>query len=82
VWIDVQTQPAWCVCVRDDGCGFDAAAGPPDDTHVGLRIMRERAQRIGAELRFDSNPQGTLVELRLPKLVGSPSATRDAQIPV
>jgi len=73
VWVDVQTQPSWCVSVRDDGCGFDVQAGPPDDTHVGMRIMRERAQRIGATLECDSNPDGTRIELRLPKLVGSPT---------
>lgn len=73
VWVDVQTQPAWCVSVSDNGCGFDVESGPPDDTHVGLRIMRERAQRIGATLTFQSTPEGTRVELRLPKLSASPS---------
>lgn len=81
VWVDVQTQPSWCVTVSDDGCGFDIEAGPPDDTHVGLRIMRERAQRIGAALTFNSSPQGTRIELRLPKLTANPTASRadDAQ---
>lgn len=76
VWVDVDSQPTWRVSVRDDGCGFDLQAGPPDDTHVGLRIMRERAQRIGGELSFNSNPDGTCVELRLPKLGASPTALR------
>lgn len=65
VWVDVYTQPGWRVSVRDDGRGFDPAVGPPDDTHVGLRIMRERAQRIGGKLAFESGPDGTCVELRL-----------------
>lgn len=73
VWVDVQTQPHWCVRVRDNGCGFDVQAGPPDSTHVGLSIMRERAQRIGADLRCESGPDGTLIELRLPNLVASRS---------
>jgi two-component system nitrate/nitrite sensor histidine kinase NarX len=63
--------------VRDDGRGFDTHAGPPDETHVGLRIMRERAERIGAFLAFESTPQGTQIVLNLPNLVtsrtGSPS---------
>jgi two-component system nitrate/nitrite sensor histidine kinase NarX len=73
VWVDVQTQPAWCVSVSDNGCGFDVEAGAPDDTHVGLRIMRERAARIGAALHFQSNPEGTRIELRLPLFVASSS---------
>lgn len=71
VKVDVQTQPSWRVAVSDNGRGFDVSAGPPDDTHVGLRIMRERAQRIGATLTFQSSADGTRIELSLPKAVGS-----------
>ena len=35
--------------VRDDGLG-STAGGAPDETHVGRRIMVERAERIGAQL--------------------------------
>ena len=66
VWVSVQTAPTWRVSVRDNGHGFDAQSGPPDDTHVGMRIMRERAARIGATVHVSSSPQGTEVELRLP----------------
>ena len=67
VWVEVQQAPHWRVEVRDDGCGFDAAAGVPDETHVGLRIMRERAQRVGATVQVDSVPgSGTCVVLELP----------------
>ncbi|MDI1261343.1 type IV pili methyl-accepting chemotaxis transducer N-terminal domain-containing protein [Aquabacterium sp.] len=72
-WVEVQTQPVWCVTVRDDGRGFDTQSGPPNDTHVGLRIMNERAKRVGATLRFESNEEGTLVELRLPNLTAEPT---------
>ena len=49
--------------ICDDGIGFDAARDA-GDTHVGLRIMRERAHRIGAELVLESEPgQGTRVRL-------------------
>ena len=78
VWVDVQTQPQWCVTVRDDGRGFDTQSGPPDDTHVGLRIMAERAKRVGATLRFESNDEGTRVELRLPKLTAEPTEIETA----
>ena len=46
--MEVQQAPQWRVEVRDDGCGFAADAADADETHVGLRIMRERAERIGA----------------------------------
>ena len=49
VWLDVQQEPRWRFEVRDNGVGFDAEH-PHDETHVGLRIMVERAQRIGASL--------------------------------
>lgn len=67
VWVDVRQTPVWRFEVRDDGVGFDAAADPPDETHVGLRIMRERAARIGASVHIDTQPgHGTRVALTLP----------------
>ena len=67
VWLDVQQQPQWRFEVRDDGEGFTSEQGAPDETHVGLRIMAERAERIGASLDVISTPgQGTSVILALP----------------
>jgi signal transduction histidine kinase len=40
--------------VADDGRGFDVNAIPPD--HLGVGIMRERAEAIGAELAIASEP--------------------------
>jgi two-component system, NarL family, nitrate/nitrite sensor histidine kinase NarX len=49
-----QTSP-WRVEVRDDGCGFNTNAdAKPHGTQVGLRIMRERAERIGADIEIQS----------------------------
>jgi len=68
VWIEVQQAPQWRVEVRDDGCGFNSTAAGPDETHVGLRIMNERAQRIGATVEVASVPgSGTCVVLKLPQ---------------
>lgn len=65
VWLDVWKHPGWCVQVRDDGCGFDTRAS--DVSRVGLRIMRERSEAIGASLQVRSQPaQGTTVLLELP----------------
>lgn len=71
VWVEVQQRPQWRVEVRDDGCGFDPAGAGPDETHVGLRIMRERAQNIGATVEVASVPgSGTCVVLKLPERSG------------
>jgi two-component system, NarL family, nitrate/nitrite sensor histidine kinase NarX len=71
VWVDIQQAPQWRVEVRDDGCGFDATGTGPDETHVGLRIMRERAQHIGATVEVASVPgSGTCVVLKLPQRLG------------
>jgi signal transduction histidine kinase/ligand-binding sensor domain-containing protein len=48
--------------VTDDGRGFDVDAIPPD--HLGVGIMRERAEAIGATLTIESEiGQGTEVTL-------------------
>lgn len=51
--------------VEDDGVGFRLpAAEGQEGEHIGLSIMRDRARRIGAELRIESEPEeGTRVEL-------------------
>lgn len=67
IWLDVQQQPAWRFEVRDDGIGFHLHNDQLDETHVGLRIMTERAQRIGAELEVISTPgNGSSIILTLP----------------
>jgi two-component system nitrate/nitrite sensor histidine kinase NarX len=55
----------YLLLTEDDGVGFDRAPaeGRPGE-HIGLSIMEERARRIGAELRIESEPgEGTRVEL-------------------
>jgi signal transduction histidine kinase len=42
------------LCVCDDGVGFDPDHRRPDN--LGLRIMRERASSIGADLEIVSQP--------------------------
>lgn len=55
------------VLVEDDGVGFRIPdSGDRAGDHIGLSIMEERARRIGAELRIESEPgEGTRVELTL-----------------
>lgn len=53
--------------VRDDGEGFDVAAGERKAGHFGLRGMRERAWRVGAALAIESTPRsGTRVVVSVP----------------
>lgn len=59
---------ALVLLVEDDGVGFGTPAdgGRPGEC-IGLSIMQERARRVGAELRIESEPgEGTRVELILP----------------
>ncbi len=51
--------------IEDDGVGFSTpAAGSNPGEHIGLTIMEERARRIGAELRIESEAgEGTRVEV-------------------
>jgi len=75
VVLRVLRTPHWRFEVSDDGLGFDAAAGDAGDTHVGLRIMRERAQRIGASVGVASRPgHGCTVTLDLPAAAGQEAA--------
>ena len=67
---DIDGLDRGCITVEDDGKGFDV---PPADGSAGiakaargLRNMRSRAARCGAELVLDSCAQGTRVRLTLP----------------
>lgn len=58
-------QGAYVLLVEDDGVGFENTTrmGRPGE-HIGLSIMEERANRLGAELNIESEPgEGTRVEL-------------------
>ena len=80
VWLDVQQQPAWRFEVRDDGIGFAADDPARAETHVGLRIMAERAERIGATLEVIATPgRGTSVLLELPAAAGERRTERAAE---
>ena len=48
--------------IKDNGCGFDPATVPSD--HLGLKIMNERAEVIGAKYSIFSQPdKGTKISL-------------------
>ncbi|MGE5138309.1 MAG: GAF domain-containing protein [Rudaea sp.] len=54
--------------IEDEGAGFDTAAVMrPDSEHVGLQIMRERAESMGGRFEIHSQPgKGTRIRVELP----------------
>jgi signal transduction histidine kinase len=62
-WLTLRREPDRVVlCVRDDGCGFDPARIPPN--HLGVGIMRERAESVGASFSVTSAPNcGTEIKV-------------------
>jgi two-component system nitrate/nitrite sensor histidine kinase NarX len=69
VYVRLQDRHDFTLTIEDNGSGFDPAQ--LDDTgeaHVGIHIMRERAQRIDAALSVSSVPgNGTSITLTLPQ---------------
>jgi len=64
--LEVHKGECWRFVVRDNGVGFDASLGH-GPTHVGMKIMRERAASIGAEVTILSGPgKGSVTTLTLP----------------
>jgi two-component system nitrate/nitrite sensor histidine kinase NarX len=65
--VEMEKGQAYIFRVSDDGQGFDASSPRTEQGHVGLAIMRERAQRIGGTIQVDSSPDsGTRITLTLP----------------
>lgn len=64
VFVTVERGPHWRFRVRDNGRGFEPAPDGAVDTRVGLHIMQERAERIGAQVTVESClGQGTEVTI-------------------
>lgn len=63
VELHLESQPGqMTMSIKDDGLGFDPGAISPE--HLGIAIMRERANSIGAGLKIESQVgQGTVVRL-------------------
>jgi two-component system, NarL family, nitrate/nitrite sensor histidine kinase NarX len=81
VEVHVNCAPHWRFEVRDDGAGFDPLQPARDATRVGLRIMQERALRIGARVEVHSAPgAGCVVTLELPAPHRAPVLQAAAEI--
>ena len=63
------------VLIEDDGVGINKQVYGSPGEHVGLTIMRERASRIGGNLRIESEPgEGTQVILEFDQPPASESS--------
>lgn len=69
VGIRLDDRQDFSLSIKDDGVGFDSVTLlRKGESHVGINIMRERAQRIHASLDIVSKVgKGTTVSLRLPQ---------------
>lgn len=77
--IEVKFEPGlgWTnVTIKDDGQGFDTnTLSNASGEHIGLRVMRERAEEIGSSLSLHSEPgHGTQVVVRVPLKLGGNNA--------
>lgn len=65
----LENGEGFTMTVRDDGRGFDpeSRAEAEPGQHIGLSVMHERAEKIGAEISIRSRPgSGTEVRLHIP----------------
>jgi two-component system nitrate/nitrite sensor histidine kinase NarX len=68
--VEIEQNEEYRIVVTDNGRGFDPSPKPgvDEEQHVGLKIMKERAHRIGAQLTIASRQgEGTRVSLTLTK---------------
>jgi nitrate/nitrite-specific signal transduction histidine kinase len=70
VKVELECTPKYVeMCITDDGVGMDLASVPPD--RMGLNIMRERAEKIGATFQLESEPgEGTKITLHYDYPIG------------
>ncbi len=64
------------ILIEDDGVGINEKVYGTPGEHIGLTIMRERAARLGGELRVESEPgEGTriILELKQPETESKPT---------
>ena len=63
----ISTEEGHCsVLVEDDGVGIDESllGETTSENHIGLSVMRERAERINGEIQYDDDDgEGTLIQL-------------------
>ncbi|MGM9613973.1 MAG: sensor histidine kinase [Oscillospiraceae bacterium] len=66
-----ETDDEYCVCVKDDGVGFDESALQDGRRHIGIQNTRRRVEAMcGGSLTVSSTPgAGTTALITIPKKV-------------
>jgi two-component system nitrate/nitrite sensor histidine kinase NarX len=78
ILLNRNTDGQYTVLIEDDGYGISPAPEGRPGEHLGLTIMRERAERLPGELAVESEPgEGTRVVLTFP--VAREARTRAAR---
>lgn len=67
--ISYETQTDYCICVEDDGVGFDTSKLQDEKKHIGIRNIRDRLKvMVGGTLEIESTQGvGTKVLITIPK---------------
>lgn len=66
-----ETDTLYCICVEDNGAGFDTSVLPDEKAHIGLRNIRSRLESMSSgTLTVESTPGvGTKVLITISKKV-------------
>jgi two-component system nitrate/nitrite sensor histidine kinase NarX len=71
-------QGQYNVLIEDDGDGMSTPTDGRPGEHIGISVMRERAERLPGELSIESEPgEGTRVVLTFPRLQTEAVAAAD-----
>lgn len=64
-----ETEDTYCVCVKDDGVGFDPSVFEDGNQHIGIKNIRGRIEAMcGGTLTVTSVPgEGTTALIEIPK---------------
>ena len=62
VTLDFPDEQTLCLSIQDDGIGFDTHGVLDHGMSIGVRSMKLRLARIGAELKVNSTPGYTLIK--------------------
>ena len=70
--VSYETDTDYCICVEDDGVGFDTNKLLDEKKHIGIRNIRDRLKvMVGGTLEIESTQGvGTKVLITIPKEVG------------
>lgn len=72
------TRGQYTVLIEDDGYGMSTPVDGLPGEHIGISVMRERAERLPGELSIESEPgEGTRVVLTFPRQPGQSSISGD-----